>query len=135
MISQQTCGSCGQELPEKPKTHIFLTREQLLNKTGSRMCVCSSGWDWNGKPEPETNFHCNNKTCVYWNMITNEHSTARSRLDILYELVYQKGFCKCKKPKFHEPIPDYELCVNDDCFAVLKEYKEIVIDQSLYPRG
>ncbi len=128
-----SCITCGQKLPEAHEIHTFLTREQLLSKTGTRTCVCGRSWSWNGKEE-FTDFHCNNTTCVYWNIITNGHSTPKSRLDILHECVYQKGFCKCENPKLHKSILDYELCLNTDCFGVLKEYKEIIIEQSLYPR-
>lgn len=114
------------------------TRKELENDCRMRMCVCGRSWGWNGK-EIETNFHCNNKRCVYWNIITNTNSTPKSELDILYQLVYQKGFCQCKEPKLHEIdgkiVEDYVLCVNHNCFKVLREYEDIVINQSLYPRG
>lgn len=106
--------------------HKTRTRAELLSQSGSRMCVC--GYSWSDNP-----FYCNNKECVYWNIGTLEHSTPVTRLDILYKLVYQKGFCKCKDPKYHT-IEDYEICVNPDCFAVLREYEKVVINESLYPR-
>lgn len=115
-----------------------IPREVLEKDCKMRMCVCGTDWNWNGSEE-NTNFHCNNKTCVYWNIITNLHSTPKSHLDLLYALVYQRGFCKCHKPKLHEidgkVVEDYMMCVNPDCFKVLREYEEIVIGQSLYPRG
>ena len=122
---------------EFEKTMTPIKREVLEKDCKMRMCVCGTSWNWNGQEEC-TNFHCNNKTCVYWNIITNKHSIPSSILDLLYALVYQRGFCKCTNPQLHEIngkiIEDYFMCVNTDCHKVLREYKEIVIDQSLYPR-
>jgi len=113
-------------------------RSKLLSPLGMRMCVCGRSWGWNKKEESDTSFHCNSTTCVWWNMITNEHSTPVSKLDQLYALTYDRGFCKCKNPKLHaiddKIVSDYFLCVNTDCFKVLREYEEIVIDLSFYPR-
>ena len=114
-------------------------RSKLMQQTGSRMCVCGTSWGWDGKPEGESDYHCNNTKCTWWNMCTIEHSTPVSSLDMLYELVYMKGFCKCLRPQLHkideELVEDYPLCVNTKCFKVLREYKEIVIELSLYPRN
>jgi len=113
-------------------------RDKLCQNLGSRMCVCGRSWGWDGKVNGESDYHCNNTHCTWWNMCTTEHSTPVSKLDQLYELTYDRGFCKCKNPKLHEIdgqlVDDYPLCVNKDCFKVLREYKEVVIDLSLYPR-
>ena len=95
-----------------------------------RRCVCGR----NGGLHPV--FVCMNKTCVWWNICTEKHSTPYTRLDQLYFLMYDRGLCECDNPKLHEIdgkiVEDYSLCVNHDCFKVLREYKPIVVDQRLY---
>ncbi len=108
------------------------TRQELQNDIIMRRCVCghNCGLLQNGT------IACPNKTCVWWNICTAEHSTPYTQLDQLYEMVYDRGICECEHPKQHEIdgkiVEDYFSCVNTDCWKVLREYKVIVVDQRLY---
>ncbi len=117
---------------QKPRS----ARKKLQDDIIGRTCVCGEYVQWDEKPEGETDAHCHNKTCVWWNICTIEHSTPYTRLDQLYKLAYDRGICECRKPKLHEIngelVKDYCLCVNDGCFKVLRELETVVVDLRLY---
>jgi len=108
----------------KPLYRI-LTRKEMTQEIIGRICVCTDYRDWDGKPEGETVWHCNAKLCVHWNRCTLKYSIPYTRLDQLFKLIGIKGFCDCKSPKYHGDIQTYSLCLNDDCFKVLKEYQAV----------
>ena len=116
------------------------TRQELQANIIGRVCVCNDYRDWHKEKQndSQTDWHCHNKRCVWWNICTLESSTPYTRLDQLYFMIYDRGLCKCDSPKLHEIdgkiVDDYMLCVNDECFKVLREYESIVVAESLYPR-
>jgi hypothetical protein len=113
------------------------TRDELRDNIIGRVCVCKDYRDWHKKKQNDidTDWHCHNKTCIWWNICTLKHSIPYTKLDQLSSLMYTRGLCTCDKPKLHEIdgelIKDYFLCVNLDCFKVLREYESIIVEQRL----
>ena len=110
---------------ESPITHIK-TKNQLLQEVIGRRCACGSSQDYDDH-DKATQWHCPNKRCPWHNIITLEHSVHVNGFDLLYRLVFKnnRGFCKCIRPQKHT-IPQYEICVNKNCFRVFREYKDIM---------
>lgn len=67
---------------------------------------------------------CHNKRCEHWNTCYSDHrgSKPHTKRDLLNDLIKKKGFCQCRTPKIHT-VPNYFLCVNDNCFKVLRTFR------------